>query len=302
MGNIIVVKNLFKKFGNIIALDKFNAVFPRGVSGLIGPNGSGKTTFINILAGLVKPDSGKVEVLGLDSTENNLLIREKVGFLLEEMHYPSNLTVEKYLKYVARLKRTSFKEIKEISREIGLLEYFNRKIKTLSAGMYKMLGLTQALAGNPELVVLDEPVSNLDPLRRIRLLNYIVKISKEKNTSFLISSHVLPELEEICEWIVLIHKGKRIDSGTLSDLYSKYSTEFYEVMADNVHVLYDYIREHNLGEVVEVSKSKVKVRIKNYSEFNKMLANISDKVKIFYIKPAGGLKEVFKNAVEKSKY
>jgi len=164
--------------------------------------------------------------------------------------------------------------------------------------MFKMLGLMQALVGEPELVILDEPSANLDPLKRRNLLEYIMKVGRERDVSFLISSHVLPELEEICEWIVLIYEGRAVDQGSLGDLYAKYGTNEYEVVSDKPRLLAKLIKEYGVGEVLYIHGNRVNVSNTCYKEFTEFLYKFSKDIKIFSFKPVGGLENVFRQAIK----
>ena len=301
MHSIIESVNLYKNFGGIVALDSLEVRVPRGVSGLIGPNGSGKTTFIHILIGLVKPDRGEAYVLGYNSIKDSLKIRSRVGVLLEDERFPGNLTVYEYLRHVIKVKNGDKRGVMEILKELGLDRYLDRKIKTLSAGMFKMLGLAQALIGEPELVILDEPTANLDPIKRRKLLEYIRRISKENDISFLISSHVLPELEEICSWIVFIYKGKAIDQDYLENLYAKYSSNIYEIMSNNPRLLVEYFKNIGNIDIVEVRGNRLIIRVKSFNELSSILSKLlsNTSIQIYYFKPIGGLKEVFNLAIKK---
>lgn len=249
----------------------------------------------------MKPDSGKAYVLGHDSQKDSLKIRRRIGVLLEDESFPQNLSVYEYLRYVSKIKGYSIRKTIRICKEVGLYEYLDRKIKTLSAGMFKMLGLVQALIGDPELVILDEPTANLDPLKRKRLLNYIQRVHREKKVNFLISSHVLPELEEICNWAVFIYKGKAIDQGYLKDLYVKYSTGIYEIISDKPKVLAEYLKSFKSIDIVEEKDDVLRIKVKNYSELKNALSKaLAEKsIQIISFRPLGGLREVFSRAVEK---
>jgi len=295
---VVEVEDLHKSFGSIKALRGLNAVFPKGICGLIGPNGSGKTTFIHILMGLVRPDRGKAFVLGFDCWRDSVEIRRRIGVLLEDMYFPGHITVREYIEHIVRIKGGDRGDVLEIAEDIGLERYLNRKIHTLSAGMFKMLGLMQALVGEPELVILDEPSANLDPLKRRNLLEYIMKVGRERDVSFLISSHVLPELEEICEWIVLIYEGRAVDQGSLGDLYAKYGTNEYEVVSDKPRLLAKLIKEYGVGEVLYIHGNRVNVSNTCYREFTEFLYKFSKDIKIFSFKPVGGLENVFRQAIK----
>jgi len=226
---LIVVKELYKLFGRVKALDKVNMIVPKGICGLIGPNGAGKTTLIHILAGLIKPDSGRVEVLGMDPWSQRYELMRRMGFLLEKPVFPMNITAMRYILHVARAKGLPDDEAVEALRKANLLNHAERKISGYSAGMKVRLGLAKAMIGKPELVVLDEPTANLDPSGRIELLKLIKTMHRDEGASFLISSHVLPELQKVCSWVCLMNEGRVIEQGFVEDLLDKYASKTYAI-------------------------------------------------------------------------
>ncbi len=215
---IINTYNLVKYFGSIKALDNLDLHIPKGISGFIGPNGAGKTTTINILAGLVSPTDGYAEILGMNSQSESIEIRKSVRFMLESLVLPKEISVIKFMEHAADFCGVSFTEVNNILNEVNLSRFKNRRIKSLSAGMLQRLRLAQALLGNPELIVLDEPTANLDPISRIEVLELIIRFNREKGISFLISSHIIPELEKIIDWVSIINEGKIIAEGNIYDL------------------------------------------------------------------------------------
>lgn len=221
---VIEVENLTKRFGPVEALRNLSFNVPKGVAGVIGPNGAGKTTTIKILMGLLRPDKGNAEVFGLNCWKDSLKIRQKIGFLPEKTAFYDHMTGLNYLILISELKGLENSR-NEASKVLSLVELEseaqNRRVREYSAGMRQRLGLAQALLGTPELVILDEPTSNLDPLGRIQFLDVIKKLGKEAGVAFLISSHILPELEKVCDYVVLMDKGRALKAGSLNQLLSK---------------------------------------------------------------------------------
>ena len=189
MGSKVIgeFKSVTKRFGAAVALDGLSLEICQGINGLIGPNGAGKTTAIRLSLGLIKSNVGKAELFGFDCWSNSYAIRRKVGVLYEKLAFYDHLSGLEQLKLMAKLKGASesLVELKELLRLVELdEEAHDRRIGGYSAGMRQRLGLAQALLGNPELVILDEPTSNLDPLNRAKILELIAFLNKEKNTSF----------------------------------------------------------------------------------------------------------------------
>ena len=215
--------NVSKKFGSIIALDGVTVSFNNGVYGLIGPNGSGKTTFIRIMLGLQKPSSGKILVFDKDPFYSHGQVCSLIGYLREKCAFPKWVTGIEYLKHVSRLKRVEFDQ-NVLTHPIVKGGFLTRKISTYSAGMIQRLGLIQALIGNPSLIVLDEPSTNLDPLGRIELIELIRKI-KNGNKTIVVSTHILEDLEQICDFIIVMKRGRIIAKDNLEKFVTSFSSD-----------------------------------------------------------------------------
>ncbi len=234
-GTLVDFLRIYKRFGNVVALNRVSFSIPNGVIGLIGPNGAGKTTSINIMTGLMNADEGEVRVFGLDPMEDGEKIREKMGLLLENVEYPPELTGGRLIKLVSEIYGTNI----DSDYLKGLVKYFemegawDRKIYTYSAGMMKRLALITAFA-NPDsdLIILDEPSANLDIGGRLRLMDLIFKFKKEKR-NILISSHILPELEMVCDYYILLNKGIVVDQGPISKLISQIKIEEFVLLTSN---------------------------------------------------------------------
>jgi len=242
---MIRVESASKSFGSIKALSNFSVEFPKGISGLIGPNGAGKTTLINMLIGLIKPDSGKISVFELDPWSQRHKLMKRVGVVFEENTYPQEVTCLRYLKHIANLRGVKNEEVTRVMRRVGLLKVSEMKIINLSAGMKKRVGIAKAILGSPELVIMDEPSANLDPIGRIRILKIIKRMNKEMKINFLISSHVLPELQKVCSWVCLIYKGRTIECGFIEDLLDKYAPKIYVAKTNKPQELLDKISNTN---------------------------------------------------------
>lgn len=215
--------NVSKKFGNITALENMSLSFNRGVYGLVGPNGSGKTTLIRIILGLQKPSSGRVLVFGRDPFRSHGEVCSRIGYLREKCSFPKWTTGIEYLKHVARLKQVDLdRDI--INHPIIKGDFLQRKIGTYSAGMVQRLGLLQALVGSPSLIILDEPSTNLDPIGRVEMVQLIKEIKRDDRT-VIISSHILEELQQVCDFIVVIYRGKIIVQDTLEGFVKKFSPD-----------------------------------------------------------------------------
>jgi len=222
---LVEFREVNKSFGRVSALRNVNLCIQRGIFGLVGPNGSGKSSMIKIILGLLEADSGRVSVFGYDPWIHGEIVRTRIGVLHEKPEFPHWATGYQLVKMVAKFKKVKNlgKESDIISKKFGLEDAMDRSIGTYSAGMVQRLGLAQAMIGNPELVILDEPTSNLDPEGRRKVLEMIQETHKDSDVSFLLSSHILPELQKVCSHVAMMSRGCVLDEGELDELVSRYS-------------------------------------------------------------------------------
>ena len=215
MKSAISVTNLSKKYDELFAVNDANFSIPSGsICGFIGPNGSGKTTTIRALLGLISPTSGVVKVL--DSTKPNEYL-PKIGAMIEGPSFYPLLTGLANLRVLADLGGIPPKRAEELLRLVGLEDRAKSKFKTYSLGMKQRLGIAAALLPNPELLILDEPTNGLDPNGILEIRNLLKKLAEGGKTIF-VSSHLLAELEAICDTVVMIKEGKILYSGSAIDL------------------------------------------------------------------------------------
>jgi ABC-type multidrug transport system ATPase subunit len=269
--------NLVKHFNTTEALAGLNCKIYKGINGLIGPNGAGKTTTIKVILGLIKADSGKAEVFGFDCWNESLEIRKRIGILYEKIAFYDHLTGLQHLNLIAKLKgiQDPAAESKKVLKLVELeTEAHNRKIKGYSAGMRQRIGLAHALLGNPELVILDEPTSNLDPLGRARVIEIINMLKKDEGFSFLISSHILPELERVCEHVVLMHRGKAIREGSLTQLLNEVISEAFMIKASPAARLMKLLKTAKCAKEVKMEDDYIHVAVTDSREFKKCLPTI----------------------------
>jgi len=217
-----------KSYGSNRALSTFTMELEPGIYALLGPNGSGKSTLMNILTDNLKADSGEITYTDNQGVSENVLdmgvrFREKIGFMPQYPGLYPNFTVERFLWYMSALKgmnkREAAQQIPEILGAVELDDVPKRKIGALSGGMKQRLTLAQAVLGNPEILILDEPTAGLDPKQRIAVRNYIAKIAF--NRIVLIATHVVPDIEFIAKNIIMLKKGVIVDSATPHELVRK---------------------------------------------------------------------------------
>lgn len=222
---IIATQSLTKTYGNrVTALADLTVTVQPGIVGLVGANGAGKSTFIKIMLGLLEPTSGRVEVLGLDPTVDPAAVRARVGYMPEHDCLPPDLSAAELVTHLARmsgLPRTAARErASEVLRHVGLYEERYRQVGGYSTGMKQRVKLAQALVHDPDLLLLDEPTNGLDPAGRDAMLNLIHRIGTQFGISVLVCSHLLGEVERICDTLVAIDGGRLLRSAQLSDMTS----------------------------------------------------------------------------------
>lgn len=223
--NIIEVSNLVKKFNGVTAVDNLSFGVEAGtITGLLGPNGAGKTTTIQMILDLVTPTSGAIKIFGLDMKHHREKILNQVNFSSPYVNLPGNLKVWENLATFARLYgvKNIKSKIDELADFFGIREFLGKMTTALSTGQLTRLNLTKALLNDPKLLLLDEPTASLDPDIADRTRQLLRKIQKEKGLTILYTSHNMMEVEEICDRVIFIQKGKLKDEGTPEDLVKKY--------------------------------------------------------------------------------
>jgi ABC-type multidrug transport system ATPase subunit len=222
---ILEVTGLKKSFGEIQAVNGLNFSVNQGdIYGLLGVNGSGKSTTIRMLLNLIKPDDGEIFISGEKAGKNNLRIRRKIGALIERPDFYEYLSANKNLEILMRYSgmKTDKNKIREAIELVGLEKFAHKKVRIFSMGMKQRLGIAQALIHDPELMILDEPTNGLDPFGMVDIRNLIKRLNQEHDKTIILSSHILKEIELIASRMLIIHEGKAIAEGRVSDLLQTY--------------------------------------------------------------------------------
>ena len=300
MEYILETENINKKYGQFNALNNLNMHIPKGaIYGLIGKNGAGKTTLIRIICGLQKVTSGKYTIYGISDNSRKIVeARKRLGGIVETPSNCLDMTAEDNLKEQYKIiGLPSYDNLEEILKLVKLNDTGKKTAKHFSLGMKQRLGLAIALVGNPDLLILDEPINGLDPEGIIEIRELILRLNKEKGITFLISSHYLDELSKIATFYGIIDKGriiKEIDKNELEQNFRKrtqititnlkecvkYLEEkrlSYKVISDNTIDIYEKI---NVSELV-IELSKRNCTVNDYQEKGESLEN-------YYLNLIGG--------------
>lgn len=228
--NAVLLDNVCKSFGKLHAVDNLSVQVSVGrVYGFLGPNGAGKTTTIRMMMNIIRPDSGRIEILGDGRIEQ---VKSRIGYMPEERGLYRKMTARKVLAYFGAIKGVNDKELAQRVPQwldrVELADWADKKVEELSRGMHQKLQFAVTVINNPELVILDEPFSGLDPLNQDLIKNIILEMRNEGKT-IIFSTHVMHEAEKLCDFILLINKGKLILDDTLDNVRSRQSAHTVSV-------------------------------------------------------------------------
>lgn len=219
-----------KQYKQKIVVDRLEFTFRTGVYGLLGENGAGKTTLLRMMVGVLKPTAGEILCNQCEIGKMGGAYRMKLGYLPQNFGYYPNFTVQRFLEYLAELKAVPPEavgdRIEKILGETGLLGVQSEKIKTLSGGMVRRLGIAQSLLNDPEILILDEPTSGLDPKERIRFRNLLASLGRERLV--LLSSHIVPDVEFLADEILIMKLGKLVEAGSLQEILTSAEGKIWE--------------------------------------------------------------------------
>jgi ABC-2 type transport system ATP-binding protein len=215
-------KKLTKRYDGIVAVDGLDLEIRSGeIFGLLGPNGSGKTTTILMILGLTEPTEGQVRVLGFDPLTQPLQVKSRVGYLPDSVGFYDELSARENLSYIAKLnglpRTEAHRRIAELLERMGLVEVADRRVATLSRGMRQRLGLAEVLLKRPQVIILDEPTVGLDPEAARQFLETIRGL-KEEGITIMLASHLLHQVQAVCDRVGLFHEGKMVLCGTVKEL------------------------------------------------------------------------------------
>lgn len=275
---VVKVENLVKKKNNIKLVDGINFEVNSGdIYGFLGPNGAGKSTTIKMILGLVKPTNGKIQINNYDIKTDKKNALSSIGAMIEAPSFYDYLTGYKNLCIYKNLYNLPSTRINEVLKLVGLENEKNKKVRNYSLGMKQRLAIARAFINKPSIVILDEPTNGLDPTGIVEIRNLIKKLSNN-NTTFIICSHILSEIQEICNKVVIINKGKVVQQGLVKDLLSDEFDEY---------------------EICTPALNKAKLILNNISVVHS-IKSLNDKLQIKILKGRIGIinKELSLNDIE----
>lgn len=293
MTTILKVENLQKSFGNFQVLNQLSfEVYKGDIYGFLGPNGAGKSTTLRIILGLVKSDNGKITFLGNTISFYDKYYLKDIGALIERPDFYGNLSAYDNLWMIAELSNliNPSNRINEVLDLVNLLPRKKSKVKTFSQGMKQRLGIAQAILHKPKFVILDEPSNGLDPQGQADIRNIIRTINQHDNITILFSSHILSEVEEICNRMLIINNGRKIKEGKVDELMSEDRMQV-SIRVDNMQKLIDLLS--SLGYIFFVDTNQIFTEIKE-NEIPQLVQNIvANNINIFEVNQNRSLENYF---------
>lgn len=260
---LIAAQGLTKRYNGAPALDGVTLDIPHGSVGLLGENGAGKTTFIKIVLGLLRPTAGSAQVQGYDVATQGLELRRRVGYMPEEECLPPHMSAHDLVTRMGRLSGLPHEAVVQRAYDmlhlVGLGEERYRPIGGYSVGMKQRVKLAQALVHDPDLVLLDEPTGGLDPQGRGEMLELIAGIHREMGLSLVLSTHLLPDVERVCQHAVILRAGRVMAQGRLADLLGAVGEGLRVRVVGDRHAFIEALRSQGL-EVVETAPEAITIR------------------------------------------
>lgn len=291
--NKIVIKGLSKSYdGKKDALNSLDLVIPNGMFGILGRNGSGKSTLMNIIATILQPSKGTVTINGIE-IKNSQKIRQMIGYLPQDFDFYTNMKVSEvlyYLGFLSKINQTDFdKYVDLILRKVNLIDYKNKKVKSLSGGMKKRLGIAQAILHDPKVIIVDEPTAGLDPEERVRIRNLLSDLAENKIV--IISTHIVSDIESTCNRIAILDKGSLVYKGDIPSLIQQSDDHIYEINLSPSEL--ESFRENDLF-ITKTQEIENKLKVRFISETKvanakKVKADFEDAYMYFLKKQQGGL-------------
>ena len=284
MDNILEIKSVSKKIGKKKILKDISLEVKEGeIFGFVGPNGAGKTTLIKTMLGLYKQDSGTIKIGGYDINKDFEKAMEKIGAIIENPEMYDYLSGKDNLSLYSKIgNKTDDEYHKKIVKTVKLEERIKNKVKTYSLGMRQRLGVAQALIGKPKLLVLDEPTNGLDPLGIKELRELLKTISKENNIAVFVSSHILSEIELMCDRIAIIDNGEIIEVKDLNNKQTDKEDISILIEVNEIEKAKNYLKENSFASEINQDKLQISTTKENIPIINKIL--VENNIAVYEIK------------------
>jgi len=302
--NIIEITSLTKRFKDVLAVDDLSFSIQRGdVFGFLGPNGAGKSTTIRMVLSLIAPTAGEIKIFGKTLTNHRKEILTNVGAIVEKPDFYLYLPAIKNLEILAKIsgKEVPGNRILELLELVGLKDRAKSKVKTYSHGMKQRLGIAQALLHDPELIVLDEPTTGLDPQGMKEIRDLIIRLSKDEHKTIFLSSHILSEIELVANRMIIINKGKKIVEGEVSHLLNSEKLKI-TVEVENIETAKKVLENtywNNQIESINENKININLESKDISSLNKFL--VENGVLVNALVPVRSLEDYFLSITSSAK-
>ncbi|EYE88919.1 multidrug ABC transporter ATPase [Fervidicella metallireducens AeB] len=276
---MIKIDNLYKKYGNFEALKGISFEIKKGsIHGFLGPNGAGKTTTMNILSGLIDYDMGNIFYYDLEFKKNRKDLLKKIGYLPQTPVFYSYMNAIEYLGFIGEINGLSKREVKSKTEEllnlVKLDRAKNKKIAAYSGGMKQRLGIAVALFNNPEFLILDEPTSALDPEGRMEVLEFVKKL-KDTGTTILLSTHILGDVERVCDDVSIIDRGQLLVCKNIEKLKNEYIQPVIDIEFEkNCSNIAEELKNIDWIENVKVNNKNVRIFVSDLCEAKRELINL----------------------------
>ncbi len=295
MGTILRVSNLTKHFREVKAVDDLSFTVESGeVYGFLGQNGAGKSTTIRMLLTLIMPDSGSIELFGMDLRHHRKEILSRIGAIIEKPDLYKYLTALENLRLFAAMSnvKLSDKQLMQQLSRVGLADRANSKVKTYSQGMKQRLGIATALVHDPQLIILDEPANGLDPQGIADMRELILHLSNEQGKTLVVSSHLLTEMELIADSMLIIDKGRTVVEGKAADLLNPAIIEV-EIITDNNIKVVELLRKGKYNEAKLVNDGNIRISMpkEEIPSLNRWL--VEEGVNVVSLRPRHSLEDYF---------
>lgn len=275
---MIETQGLTKRYDAATALDSVTMKVPEGSIGLLGENGAGKTTLIKLLLGLLKPTQGSARVLGMDIAQQSLALRRRVGYMPEDDCLPLDITAMDFVSRMGMIsglpKSAAVQRTHDVLYLVGIGEERFRPLGTYSTGMKQKVKLAQALVHDPKLVLLDEPTVGMDPKGREEMLQLIQDIRKKMGLQLLVSTHLLGDVERVCDAVIIIRSGQLVAQGSLKELVGDAAESLHLRVAGPVEKFVDALRQDGLK--IESVGNQLTIRYEDDSVYEKIMKRAAE--------------------------